>query len=386
MPLFKKRKRENPPCAFSVQTGNTDYPFKNLDRYTPLSGGDAVLYETLREAVPIIDAAIFKIIRLTGGFKVNCSSKAAQASLDEFLNEVSVGGCQTGINAFISTYFEQLLTYGNAVGEIVLSGGKVAALYNAPLKNLEVRKDGGCALSICVRSGGGEAVAVQYPELILYSVLNPSPGEVTGNSLLKGLPFVSSVLLKIYNTIGVNFERVGNVRFAVTYKPQNDAIDKAYAKERAAQVAKEWSSAMHDPHTVRDFVALGDVDIKVIGADNQILDSEIPVRQMLEQIVAKTGIPPFMFGLSWSSTERMSAQQADVLTSELEAYRRILTPVILKISNTFLRLSGFNPDCRVEWDDITLQDEVESAKAKLYSAQAEETLSNLGLKAGEEDE
>lgn len=386
MPLFKKRKRDEPPCAFSVQTGNTDYPFKALDRYTPLSPGDAVLYETLREAVPLIDSAIFKIIRLTGGFKVSCPSKAAEASLNEFLSSVPVGGCQRGISSFISTYFEQLLTYGSAAGEMVLSEGKLAALYNAPLKNLEVRKDNGCSVTMCVRSSAGEAVPVKYPELILYSVLNPSPGEVVGNSLLKGLPFVSSVLLKIYNTVGVNFERVGNVRFAVTYKPQNDAIDKAYAKERAAQVAKEWSSAMHDPHAVRDFVALGDVDIKVIGADNQILDSEIPVRQMLEQIVAKTGIPPFMFGLSWSSTERMSAQQADVLTSELEAYRRILTPVILKISKTFLRLSGFDGDCSVIWDDITLQDEVESAKAQLYLAQAEETLSNLGEKAGEEDE
>ena len=33
-------------------------------------------------------------------------------------------------------------------------------------------------------------------------------------------------------------------------------------------------------------------------------------RQMLEQLVAKTGLPPFLLGLSWSSTERMSAQQA----------------------------------------------------------------------------
>lgn len=139
---------------------------------------------------------------------------------------------------------------------------------------------------------------------------------------------------------------------------------------------------MSDPDTVRDFVALGDVSIKVIGADNQILDSEIPVRQMLEQIVAKTGIPPFMFGLSWSSTERMSSQQADALTSELWAYRRILTPVILKISKTFLRLSGFAPQCEVLWDDITLQDEVEEAKAKLYNAKALEITEKLG-KEGE---
>lgn len=73
---------------------------------------------------------------------------------------------------------------------------------------------------------------------------------------------------------------------------------------------------------VRDFVAVGDVDIKVIGADSQVLDSEVPVRQILEQLIARTGIPPFLLGLSWSSTERMSAQQADLLTSEITAIRR----------------------------------------------------------------
>ena len=73
--------------------------------------------------------------------------------------------------------------------------------------------------------------------------------------------------------------------------------------------------------SVRDFVAVGDVDIQVIGADAPVLDSEVPVRQILEQVVAKTGIPPFMLGLSWSSTERMSSQQADMLTCLLYTSR-----------------------------------------------------------------
>lgn len=126
---------------------------------------------------------------------------------------------------------------------------------------------------------------------------------------------------------------------------------------------------MQDTGVVRDFVSVGDVSVKVIGAEGQIPDSEIPVRQMLEQIVAKLGIPPFMLGLSWSSTERMSAQQADVLTSELQAYRRILTPVIERIGNEALRSLG-GGSCTVEWDEITLQDEVETARARLYNAQA----------------
>ena len=321
--------------------------------------------------MPIIDAAIFKTVRLTGGFEVRCSDEKLQQKLDSFVRNVSVGGNQLGLESFISTYFEQLLTCGTAVGEMVTDAqGHIAALYNSPLENIELRRSpDGVGVDIFT-SCMSVPMPVSRPELVLLSVLNPQPGEVTGNSMLQGLPFVSGILMKIYKTIGLNWERMGNIRFAVTYKPQNDSLDRAYAKERAMQVAKEWSEAMQTGGAVKDFVAVGDVQIKVIGADNQILDSEVPVRQMLEQIVAKTGLPPFMLGLSWSSTERMSSQQADVLTSEIDAYRRILTPVIERICRTYLLLEGTPAQVTAEWDDVTLQDNVELSRAELYAAQA----------------
>jgi len=371
MPLFGKKAAAKTAVAVA-QTNMQSSRFGILDGYVPLSTPQSKLYYALREAVPVIDAAVFKIVRLASGFKVACADQKAQAALDEFLQSVPVGGNQRGLDAFVSSYFEQLLTCGTALGEIVTDGyGHIAALYNAPLKDIELRRAGnGIDIEVCVRQGF-ESVPVPYPELVILSVLNPEPGRPEGNSMLKGLPFVSSVLMKIFETLGTNWERVGNVRFAVTYKPQNDAIDRAYAKDRALQVAKEWGETMQTGGAVRDFVAVGDVQIKVIGADNQILDSEVPVRQMLEQIVAKTGLPPFMLGLSWSSTERMSSQQADALTSELEAYRRILTPVILQVCGTFLRFNGYSAGAQVLWDDITLQDRTELSRARLYDAQAE---------------
>jgi len=215
----------------------------------------------------------------------------------------------------------------------------------------------------------GGSVKTKYPELVFCSALNPAAGSAQGISLLHGLPFVSNILIQIYNTIGINWDRLGNVRFAVTYKPTSDASDRAYAKERAQQIAGEWSRAMQKD-SVSDFVAVGDVSIKAIGADNQILDSEVPVRQMLEQIIAKLGIPPFLLGLSWSSTERMSSQQADILTSELESYRRLLNPIINRICSMWLRLNGYGQAFEVQWDNITLQDETSLANARLINARA----------------
>ncbi len=370
MGIFKNRKISRVSAPVTQNTGK--HPFGLLDGYTPLSAPQMRLYYALREAVPVIDAAIFKIVRLTGGFSVECGNAEAQAAIDEFIRSVPVGGNRQGLSAFVSSYFEQLLTCGTAVGEIVTdTEGVPRALFNAPLENIELKRNkNGFDIDIFTRNGT-ELRKVERPEMCLLSVLNPDPGALTGNSMLKGLPFVSSVLLKIFESIGANWERVGNLRFAVTYNPKNDAMDRAYAKDRALQVAKEWGEAMQSGSEIRDFVAVGDVQIKVIGADNQILDSEVPVRQMLEQIVAKTGLPPFMLGLSWSSTERMSAQQADALTSELEAYRRILTPVIAKICTAYLCGVGYPCGVKVVWDDITLQDEVEQSRAELYRAQAE---------------
>jgi hypothetical protein len=79
-----------------------------------------------------------------------------------------------------------------------------------------------------------------------------------------------------------------------------------------------------------------------------------------------------MLGLSWSSTERMSAQQADLLTSEITAIRRSLEPVLLRVAELWLRLHGFDDGVELEWEDINLQDMVEQARAGLYAAQAEQ--------------
>lgn len=378
--IFLQKQKKPAQQAVTVQTGNcTCHPFGALASYSPGSTAEYGLYRSLREAVPVIDSAIHKIVRLTGGFHVTTGSQPVDQALAFFLDHVNVGGNQMGIESYIASYLEQLLTYGSAVGEMVVSGDEIAALYNGELRHISIKKgDTPIELKFYLNTGVAP-VPVRWPELIHYSVLHPDPGAVGGNSLLKGLPFVSDILLKIFHTIGTNWERLGNVRFAVTYKPQSEAGDKMYARERAQQMASQWREAMQAKNAVKDFVAVGDVNIKVIGADNQILDSSVPVRQMLEQIVAKLGLPPFMLGFSWSTTERMSVQQADLLTSELEAYRRILNPVILKTAALWLQLHGISAVPVVEWDDISLQDEYDLSRARLYNAQAAKIEQELKL-------
>ncbi len=339
------------------------------------NGFENRLYEQLRIQVPVIDACINKIIRLTGAFKVKCSDKRFQTELDDFVSNVKVGISGQSLYSFVDCYLDSLLTYGKAVGEILIDADtkQVAGLYNADSTIVSIKAGKSPIDREFYVGNGPDAVRITSPERLVYSALNPTPKNPSGVSILRGLPSVSGILTRIYECIGQNFDRVGNVRYAVTYKPSIEAGDKAFAQERAMQIAEEWSAGMNASSggEIRDFVAVGDIDIKVIGAENQIIDTNIPVRQLLEQIVAKLSIPPFLLGLSWSTTERMSKQQADILTSELEFFRRVLSPVITKISTTFLRLLGSDSSVEIEWSHINLQDECELALARLHNAQAE---------------
>ena len=367
-----KRKKDKPVSAVCQLRSGSRHPFGALGSFVPLGSGEERIYRQLREAVPVLDAAVGKLVRLSSGFAVKCRDGAAQKKLEAFLANVNCGRGQVGMDSFLSAYLDSLLTYGRAVGEMVVSGGKLRAVCWGDVTTLEVQ-EGDTVLDTVLWGWDGHGVMrpLPYQHLLLFTALHPEPANPYGVSIFRGMPFLADILMKIYNAIGTNWERAGNVRYSVVCRPEEN-LDPVQARERGNQMAAEWARAMEDGKNgmVRDFVAVGDVEIKVIGGENPILDSEVPVRQLMEQIVAKTGLPPFLLGLSWSTTERMSAQQADLLTSELWALRRAVEPVIRKICRTFLILEGLDPGVEIVWDEISLQDMAETARAELFAAQA----------------
>ncbi|WP_295718711.1 serine/threonine protein phosphatase [uncultured Oscillibacter sp.] len=370
MNWFKRKKEPLMSGKVQLRSGER-HPFGMLADYVPLQNGELQLYRAVREAVPVVDAAIYKLIRMTGGVSATCQNPTAQRQLQAFLRTVPTGRGQQGINAFLDCYLDSLLVCGRAIGEIVPArGGRdIAALLCGRADCIDIR-EGTQPLEFCIcgPDEAGRMEPLPFQNLLLFTPFHPEAEHPYGVSLMRSLPFLTDILMKIYHTIGVNWERCGNVRFAVTCRDGGNG----QAAERSRMLASEWSQAMQETKqgSVRDFVAVGDVDIRVIGGDAPILDSEVPVRQILEQVVAKTGIPPFMLGLNWSSTERMSAQQADLLTTEITAIRRALTPTVERICRLWLRMHGFTCGYEVVWDDINLQDEVEEAKAQLYLEQA----------------
>ena len=371
---MKRKKDKTSPVAAACQLrGGSIHPFGAMRGFTPLGGGEERIYREMREALPVLDAAVGKMVRLCGGFEVKCRNPQAQEKLNAFLEMMPCGRGQMGIESFLSGYLDSLLTYGRAVGELVVVGGKLRAVCWGDVTALEV-EEGNDSLDVVLwgRDQFGLMRPLPYQHLLLFTTMHPEPAHPYGVSMFRGMPFLADILLKIYNTIGTNWERAGNIRYSVICKGAEN-LDPTAAQERGKAVAEQWAKAMEDGKngTVRDFVAVGDVEIKVIGGEAPILDSEVPVRQILEQLVAKTGLPPFLLGLSWSTTERMSTQQADLLTSELWALRRTVEPAMRKICQTFLALEGLDNRVELLWDDISLQDITQQAQAELYGAQAE---------------
>lgn len=299
----KRRKKEQTGgAAAAVQVRERGgHPFAALRGYMPLGGADAALYRSVREAVPIVDAAIGKLVRLSGGFRVLCEDERAQEELGEFLRTVNVGHAQVGFNAFLDKYLDSLLTNGRAVGEIVpdAEGREIAAVLCHRVEQLALR-EGETALDVrfCGYDAAGRLRELPRQELVLFTPLLPESENPYGVSLLRSMPFMAELLSRIYYAVGQNWERCGNVRFAVVYKPQGEEPDGALARERAELLAQEWSGAMQETRggSVRDFVSVGDVSIRAIGADNVMPDCEVRCGRSSSSWSPRPVCPPVFAG------------------------------------------------------------------------------------------
>lgn len=141
---------------------------------------------------------------------VTCQDKEAERALNHFLRTVPVGWNQKGIQAFLDSYLDCLLTCGRAVGEIVPSrdGRDIAAVLCGRVSDVQVKEgDSPLEVLLALRRPDGRTEVLPRQELLLFTPYHPSPEHPYGVSLLHSPAFLSGVLLKIYQTLGANWER-----------------------------------------------------------------------------------------------------------------------------------------------------------------------------------
>ena len=185
-------------AAQAVQLRSREaHPFAQLRNFTPQRSGELRLYQAVREAVPVVDAAVCKLIRLSGGVKVLCDDLETQTALRTFLERVNAGRGQHGIEAFLSQYLDSLLVYGGAVGEMVPAAGNrtLAALLCGRLEQVELREgESPLDFRICGPDEHGSMAELPYQELLLFTPLHPEAAHPYGVSMLRGIPDRKSVV------------------------------------------------------------------------------------------------------------------------------------------------------------------------------------------------
>ena len=87
MGIFSRKRDGGCGATASQQLLRQDTGPFGLPEAVDLGPSEARLYRAIREAVPLIDACIYKIIRLCSGVHVECEDQRAQAELNRFLEE-----------------------------------------------------------------------------------------------------------------------------------------------------------------------------------------------------------------------------------------------------------------------------------------------------------
>jgi len=399
MKLFNFRKTRNPQPA----THNSPRPLRTHSRLSweePLSGirdlivplpqrVDFAIYRALREGVPVIDAAIRELKRLVGSFGIEAEDQT-KSEIESFLANIPILGTrQTGFQNFLALHLDSLLLFGKAAAEIVLTNARDGVYGLKPIPAETIRLVAGPEGQLQIAQQQPQGLVILPDDLVFYNVLSPQDNRPHGTSLLASLAFVADIWLKMAWSLGKTWERFGIPTFHVNWLPDDNFRDPSGSQTQRIldQVEAQFIDAMEsrrDLSSTKDFFSAGNIKVEVIGANGQALDFQLPHRAIMEQIVSVTGLPPWWLGFSWSTTERLSQQQADKIVGNTKSWRDEITPDILHLINLHLLLSPasrglrLGPDHSVSpprasslkpqawtlrWQDVSLLDRADSALA-----------------------
>ena len=172
-----RKKTKTGVCKAAQMRSGTQHPFGMLGGMTALGGGELEVYRQIRNAVPILDAAIGKLVRLTGGFTAQCGNPAASKALERFLKTVNTGRGQVGMESFLAAFLQSMLVYGRAVGEMVVGGNEIAAVLWGDVTKLYVQ-EGASAMEFAFGQWqDGEVKIFPRQNLILFAAWNPDDGQ-----------------------------------------------------------------------------------------------------------------------------------------------------------------------------------------------------------------
>jgi len=370
--------------------------------------------EALRSSLGVLDGAMNRLVTVDGIIDVEGGNdKLVQLIQRELIAGIPVNDLQGGLQAFYAGQGNELYEQGFTVAEMVYDrrgreliglqvadskgvlfhrdrdSGQLQTWYLPPMANATGRCDGTDAVETVLRNTAqqlnvsliqGNGYTLVAPERMIYSAFNPENGQPYGVSLLRGIEFVSQILLKMHNATGQAWERFGDPVFHVNYKTKNRSLKGDPLEKRRQMLASDLHAALTAKRlgNSADFTtAVGaddEITVTIIGGDGKVLSIEMPARHMLEQILAKTGLPAWMLGMQFSTAERMADNQAEVVLQESKTRFEARLHGLNRVVETWMRGRGLTwkpGDWNLTQKLPNLRDELKRAQAGFLNAQTE---------------
>jgi hypothetical protein len=373
-----------PPVGIAAPRGRPSWALSGFDFFrSQLSGvpqgQNLLLYESLRELLPVLNAAIVKTTQFVGCPTIDAADET-KAEIEDWLARLPVNRVQSGWVNWLSTWLDNALLYGRAHTEIILNAARddIFALVELHPRTIQFRPARDRYSCDVVQYQFGSASPVKLNPLLTLNAVHELRGDnPNGTSLLWGMPFIAEILTTLIKALGGMWDRFGVPTFHVNWDTPDDFDDPtgSRAGEIIDDITARFNTAMQSraEKDLRDFFSTGKVTVSVVGAAGEQLDFQTPMRTLEEQVVAATHIPPFVFGFQWATTERMSATQASLLTQMITALRAEITSEIEYLIDLRQRLTGGDREWQLCWPAPTLIDHLDTARGDLFAAQARET-------------
>jgi hypothetical protein len=418
--LFARRKNATPDGQIGAVTRATQPlgPWQGqLGSWVPRQG-NPYLYEAMREAVPVLDGGIDQLVSVDGIIEIEGDNGKLVAEIQDWMDGVPVNDTETGLQAFYASQGNEVYEQGFGIGEMIrgprgrdILGLRVAdskgvvyqraengmrVFYHPPSIPLTNRPDGldqiQAILQGRARQSSTSALTqwgfVELEPLNLVTAVNkPEADNVYGTSVLRSLPFVTQILVKMQNATSRVWERFGDPIFHVSYSTKNGKLDAAELEKRANAIAANLGKALAAKARGQSMdlaTAAGSMDtvtIEVLGGEGEALQIEMPAKHMLEQITAAFGMPAWMLGIQGATVQGQSEQQAILVLQQAKTRFERRRPGLERVIATLLRSRGRTwkkGDWKLVQRTPNLMDESRQAQAAFLRAQTAMMLAEGG--------
>ncbi len=341
---------------------------------------DPVFFEFLIESVPICGAAINKLVTLDGIPIVTGSNQKLVDEINEWMQHVPVNDIQKGLQAFHQGISREAFEQGFSFGEFITDKKRsdIIGLRVADSKFIKFSRDDS-SLRVYQRADNDNQDRELNQENLIYFSVNNENTNPYGTPVLRGCEFVSKIITTIYQATANTWTRFGDPPYSIIYKTSRK--DGADLEARRKTITDEINAAARAKAAGKsvDFVRAidkdSDINISVLGADNSlILDMDVPMKYLVQDICGITGLPAWMLGYSFSTTERRATFEAEMVLADVAVRQQAKAASFERLIRSMLLLRGrtWKPgDWQIEWKQVNLHDLVAQAQARFLNAQAD---------------